>query len=112
MKTPRLNRKLVLEAPQRLDDGAGGYVDSWQALGTLWAQITARSGRETAQANAPTSAVSYRIMVRGAPFGNPERPMPDQRFREGVRLFRIQAVAEDDANGRYITCYATEETAV
>lgn len=112
MKAPRLNRKLVLEAPQKIGDGAGGYVDVWQALGTLWAQVSARSGRETTQSDAPVSAMSYRITVRGAPFGSPERPKPDQRFREGERLFVIRAVAEDDANGRYITCFATEETVV
>lgn len=112
MKTPRLNRKLVLETPQNVADGAGGYVEAWQALGTLWAQVLARSGRETTQSDTPVSAMNYRITVRGAPFGSPERPTPDQRFREGARLFVIRAVAEDDANGRYITCFATEEIAV
>lgn len=112
MKTPRLNRKLVLEAPQKTEDGAGGYVEVWNALGTLWAQVTARTGRETAQSGTSVSAMSYKIVVRGAPFGNAERPTPDQRFRDGARVFVIKAVADDDANGRYITCFATEETAV
>lgn len=112
MKIPRLSRKLLLEAPERVDDGAGGYVTEWQPVGVLWAQITARTGRETAAAGAPISAMSYRIIVRGASFGAPERPKPEQRFREGERLFIIQAVAEDDVDGRYLTCFATEETAV
>jgi SPP1 family predicted phage head-tail adaptor len=112
MKTPRLNRQLVLEAPERVSDGAGGYVTEWQPLGMLWAQITARTGRETALVGAPISAMSYRIVVRGAPYGAPERPKPEQRFREGERLFIIQAVAEEDVDGRYLTCFATEETAV
>ncbi|MEP2470244.1 phage head closure protein [Roseobacter sp.] len=112
MTTPRLNRRLLLEAPQRLSDGAGGYVETWQALGTVWAQITPRSGRETAQPIAAMSKMSYRILVRGAPVGDAQRPAPDQRFREGERLFTIQAVAENDANGRFLTCFATEEVAV
>lgn len=112
MTGPRLNRRLVLEAQQRLSDGAGGFTTSWQPLGTVWAAITARTGRETATAGAPISAVSYRIVVRGAPFGSPQRPKPEQRFREGERVFVIQAVAEEDADGRYLTCFATEETAI
>lgn len=112
MKTPRLNRQLVLEAPERLSDGSGGFITAWQPLGTLWAEVIARTGRETAQSGAPISAMSYRILVRGAPFGSPQRPNPEQRFRDGARLFLIQAVAEEDLDGRYLTCFATEETAV
>lgn len=112
MKTPRLNRQLVLEAPQRIEDGAGGYVETWQALGTLWAQVTARTGREIAQSGASVSAMNFKITLRGSPFGDAQRPRPEQRFREGERVFVIHAVAEADADGRYITCFATEETAV
>ncbi|QJF51506.1 head-tail adaptor protein [Roseobacter ponti] len=112
MSVPRLNRRLVLEEPQRLSDGAGGFSTQWHALGTLWADVTARTGRETAQSGAPVSAMSYRIIVRGAPWGNAARPKPEQRFREGARIFLIQAVAEEDAEGRFITCFAREETAV
>lgn len=112
MKAPNLNRRLVLEAQARLDDGSGGYVVAWQALGTLWAEVAARTGRETALADAPVSAMSYRILVRGAPVGAPDRPRPEQRFREGSRIFNIVAVAEEDPAGRYLTCFATEESAV
>lgn len=112
MKPFRLNRKLVLEAPERISDGAGGFTTQWQPLGILWASVTARTGRETATAGAPISSMSYRITVRGAPYNAPQRPKPEQRFREGERLFVIQAVAEEDSDGRYLTCFAIEETAV
>lgn len=112
MSAPRLTHALVLEAPERVSDGAGGYVEGWIALGTLWAEITARTGRETAQTGAPVSRVGYRIVVRGAPFGAPERPQPQQRFRDGDRVFAIEAVAERDPEGRYLTCYADEEVVV
>ena len=108
----RLNRKLVLEAPVRVSDGAGGFDTQWRSLGVLWASVTLRTGRETASSGAPISLTSYRIVVRGAPVGALQRPKPEQRFREGARVFIIQAVAEDDPNGRYLTCFATEETAV
>lgn len=112
MSMPRLNQALILETPQRISDGAGGYVEGWVALGTLWAEITARSGRETSLVGAAISRVGYRIVVRAAPFGTPERPRPQQRLRQGERTFNIEAVAEFDPNGRFLTCFADEEVAV
>lgn len=112
MTVPQLTRKLVLEAPNRQADGSGGFDMVWEPLGILWAEVTARTGDEIARADAPISAMRYRIVVRGAPFGAPQRPKPEQRFRENQRTFRIQAVAEEDPAGRYLTCFATEERAV
>jgi len=109
MKAPHLNRKLVLETPVRAADGAGGFTQSWQALGTLYAAVTARTGRETAGVAAPLSRVAYRIVVRAARVGAPSRPLPEQRFREGSRVFNILAVADADSAGRYLTCTAEEE---
>ena len=111
MKPVRLNRSLVLEAPERVPDGAGGYVNGWVPLGTLWAEVVARTGREKQGEAVPVSTVGYRITVRGAPIGTTSRPQPDQRFREGARLFRILAVTERDPDGRYLTCFAEEEVA-
>lgn len=112
MNTPNLSHALVLEQPQNVSDGAGGFTQGWMALGTLWAQITARTGRETASSGTPVSRMSYKIVVRGAPWGTPERPRPEQRFRDGTRVFTIQAVAERDPEGRYLTCFADEEVVV
>ncbi|MBE1295305.1 head-tail adaptor protein [Phycobacter azelaicus] len=106
---PQLSRSLVLEDPQRLPDGAGGYVESWTALGTLWAEVSALNGRNVDQQGATLSLQRYRITVRAAPVGSTSRPRPDQRFRDGERLFRIDAVSEADARGRYLTCFAVEE---
>jgi head-tail adaptor len=105
MSTPRLNRTLLLETPARVADGAGGFAESWTVLGQVWAEVSLRSGRE----KAGFSTARFRIVVRGAPQGSTMRPRPDQRFREGTRVFRIEAVSERDAEGRYLTCYANEE---
>jgi head-tail adaptor len=112
MTVPKLNRALILEAPQRVPDGSGGYVEGWMPLGTLWAEITARTGRGLASSGAPVSRVDYKIVVRGAPYGAPERPKPQQRFRDNNRIFVIQAVAERDTEGRFLTCFAEQEVVV
>ena len=111
MRAPHLNRKLVLEGPVRSPDGAGGFTQSWTALGTHWASVEARTGRERAQGGATVSSMSFRVIVRSAPVGSPARPSPDQRFREGNRVFVIRAIAERDPGGRYLTCFTDEEVA-
>ncbi|SDN34618.1 head-tail adaptor [Lutimaribacter pacificus] len=104
-----LSRRLVLEAPVRAPDGAGGVQRGWEVLGTLWAEVVARTGRERAGDGAQVSLTGYRITVRAAPEGHAARPRPEQRFREGGRVFRITAVAERDPRGRFLTCFAEEE---
>lgn len=109
MRPVNLSRKLVLEEAAHLPDGAGGFSEVWAALGEIWADVEARTGRERGDGALSVSTVPYRITVRSAPPGAASRPKPDQRFREGARLFRIAAVAERDRTGRYLTCFATEE---
>lgn len=104
-----LNRALVLERLVKAGDGAGGFTRSWQAVGTLWAEVVAGSGRDVAGEEFTLSAVPYRITVRGAPVGSPQRPRADQRFREGTRAFRIVAVTERDPAGAFLLCFAREE---
>ena len=111
MKAPSLNRRLVLEGPDRVPDGAGGFREVWRPLGELWGEVRPGMGRERRQDYAVISAVHYRVIVRAAPWGAPSRPTPDQRFREGARVLRIHAVGEHDAEGRYLTCFAYEEVA-
>ncbi len=108
-RAPNLSRALLLETPVSVPDGAGGFSVTWQDLGTLWAEIRAGSGRERFAALGPAGEVSLRILVRAAPVGSDQRPRPDQRFREGARIFRILAVTEADVQGRYLICTAREE---
>ncbi len=111
---PVMGRLLELQAPQVVPDGAGGQQRDWVTLGTLWAHVRAGPGRELgarAGGEVTRALQSFRVVVRSAPVGDPARPAPDQRFREGTRVFVIIAVAEDDPGGRYLTCHVREEVA-
>lgn len=111
MSRVALTRRLVLETPQRLPDGAGGWVESWAALGTLWAFVKAGRGREAQVAGLSVGQVPYRIVLRAAPEGSPRRVRAGQRLRGGGRVFRVLAVGEADPGARYQTCHAREEVA-
>lgn len=109
MKAPHLNRALVLEAETRVPDGAGGYSASWGAVGSVWAEVVAGKGGDPGGEEVILSRVPYRITVRAAPVGAATRPKPEQRFREGTRVFRIEAVTERDPAGHYLVCFCREE---
>lgn len=104
----RLTRKLVLEVPHSIPDGAGGVVVTWVSRGTLWANVQARSGREDFIAGQPLPRVRYRILVRAAPVGSASRPQAEQRLRDGTRVFNILAVSEQDIAARYLEVLAEE----
>lgn len=106
MIPPKFDRALVHEVPERIADGAGGFRTVWQARGTHWAEVKARSGREAAGPVGALSRLSLKVTLRGAPEGSPRRPAAGHRFREGDRFYAVQAVHED---GLYIVCHAQEE---
>lgn len=104
-----LTRRLTLEKAVQTPDGAGGFSENWTALGVLWANVDARSGRMRNGGGAPVSVVRYRIVVRAAPEGSDMRPHADQRFNDGTRAYVIDAVAANDEAGLYLECWARVE---
>lgn len=106
----RLNRKLVLEARVRTEDGAGGFSGGWTALGTHWGAVDPASGRLERGEELARSRVSYRVTVRAVPPQSASRPKAGQRFRDGARVFEIRAV-RDATDLRYLECLVDEEVA-
>ena len=105
MKLPHFNRKLILEAPTRVSDGAGGFSESWVALGIIWGEVLPRgAGREV-----EASELKLKVTVRAAPQGAPSRPTAAMRFRDRDRIYRIEAVTEAEAAGRFLVCFVKEE---
>lgn len=105
----QLSRRLALEGAQRLDDGAGGYSESWTSLGSHWTEIVPLSGRNSEHPGGSLAQQRYRISLRATPPGSQSRPKPGQRFTDGARIFHIETVTEADEQGRYLACRCTEE---
>lgn len=106
--TPRLTRRLTLEARVATPDGGGGERHLWSPLGTLWAELKPTSGREVLSGLRPGSRVTHRVTIRSAPLGSPRRPEAAQRFRLGSRVFDIRGVAEAEPADAYLTCFVEE----
>lgn len=111
MRRVRLTSRLMLERLAAVPDGAGGARASWEPVGTLWAEVTPRSGREGLGEAGQVSVTGYRITLRAHPQGHSARPLPEQRLVDGGRVFRINSVTEADPGGRYLLCLCDEEVA-
>lgn len=108
MKRPKLNRRLVLEELVRVSDGMGGFVESWVAKGSIWANVDALGASEKLVGARDLPVLKLKIVVRAAPFGADSRPRPDQRFKDGARVMAILAVGELGDNGQYLEIWAEE----
>lgn len=105
---PKLNRRLDLEERITIPDGAGGFDVTWQKLGTHWAEVKARTGREKLIGERVVPTAAFKIRVRATPVGTPSRPMPEQRFTDGARIYAILAVTEANDSLQYLDCWAEE----
>jgi SPP1 family predicted phage head-tail adaptor len=101
-----LNKRLVIEAPlPGLSDG-GSETISWQPLGTVWAALRPKSGREAVHADAQTLHTTHEIWLRyradltGA-----------MRFRLGLRVFAITSILDPDERQRWLVCQTDEHHA-
>jgi SPP1 family predicted phage head-tail adaptor len=97
-----LDRRLVLEAPVEADDGAGGVTRGYEAMTTLWAQVTPVRARSEAAADSLAALVTHRIVIRA-----PRTITTLNRFRDGTRIFRIAAFRET-ADRRFLEIDAEE----
>ncbi len=109
MSAARLNHRVILQVRARIADGAGGFQETWEPLGTLWAEITARTGRVANGQAGAVSVTGLKVTVRAAPHGHASRPEPGQRFRMGARILAIEAVTELDTDARYLVCHCEEQ---
>jgi hypothetical protein len=105
MTRPNLTRKLVVEAPDRIPMGRRLCRDLGRPRRGLG------RGDDTGCRPRDRHRLAPAAEDHGAraPQGAASRPTAAMRFRDGVRVYDIEAVTEADASGRYLTCFATEE---
>jgi head-tail adaptor len=104
-----MTRRFALERDEIMGDGGGGGDRAWRTIGWHWGAVAGAPGKiedDDAVARSRTLAL-VRLWAR--PHGDVGRPCAGDRLREGRRLFRILAVAEDDPAGRFLVCRVEEE---
>jgi SPP1 family predicted phage head-tail adaptor len=94
-----MDRRLVLEYAQRKTDGAGGFTTTWLALADVWAHVETRGGSERFDGGGSKGVLMSDITVRARP-----EIVPSRRFREGARIFQIQAVQPHADDLTFLLC--------
>lgn len=64
MRAGLLLNRVKIQKHQRIKDAAGQYIESWEDVAQVWANIRHLSGSESIKAGAVTSVVNASIRVR------------------------------------------------
>ena len=99
----KLDRRLTLEEPVEIADGAGGVTRGYQVVATLWAQVMPVSARGTVDAERSSAVATHRIRLRSR-----SDLTTRHRLRDGNAIYRIVALHDPDGRGRFLQIEAEE----
>lgn len=97
-----LNRRLVLQAPSDSDDGAGGYIRTYDVAATLWGQVTPQSSRADNAGDSLGAVLRFRIVLRAR-----DDITTQHRLLDGAHIYRVVA-ARPSADRRFTEIDAEE----
>lgn len=100
----RLRLPLTLEAMTAVPDGAGGFAESWAALGTLYAALEPVKAARRLGADQALPEVTHLVTLRARP-----DVASGMRFTTSGRVFAIETVHDPDETGRFLVCGVRED---
>ena len=84
-------------------DGGGGFTESWQSVGTLWAEITPLGASQSFGPDCRETRVRHRITTRARP-----DILAGMRIATQTRRFAIRAVLAREAESPVLTLLCEE----
>lgn len=64
MNPGKLNRKIEVLETDQASDGAGGYLDTFKTIKTVWGNVKSVNGRERIQARQAQAEISHKVTIR------------------------------------------------
>ena len=98
-----MNKRLILQRNQPIQDEGGGYTDTWVTIDEMYADRKPAGAREMTFAEQNSFQVSHIVIIRMRE--DIERGM---RFLEGEREFDIQFYHAHDNRERFLKIYCKE----
>jgi len=98
-----LTRRVVLEEMSRIADGAGGAIETWTTVATVFASVLALGGGEGSAFDRVTGRATHEIVIR-----HRADVRPAMRFRLGTRIFEILSALDADGRRRHVRCLVEE----
>jgi SPP1 family predicted phage head-tail adaptor len=99
-----LRTELALEQAELTPDGAGGHIENWVEIASVFARVQPQGSTAAFGAGQTIETVTHRITMR---FRDDLRS--GMRLRRGDRVFEIITLHDPDETGRYLVCRAREE---
>lgn len=100
----QMQHRVTVEKPIHRMDSQGGYVDTWEPVCTVWAQIQPLEGRELIEAMQVVWHVSHKIYMRYNPLID-----AGYRIRYGDRVFNIVAIIDTDMQHKELEVLVDEQ---
>jgi SPP1 family predicted phage head-tail adaptor len=104
MNPGELRHRLTIEENRPTKDGAGGQVDAWVPVATVWAKVAPLSGIIAAEGMKATPRRTHEITIRHR--ADVHEFMRGRRSSERVLEFR--GIVDPDERGEYLTIAAEE----
>jgi len=60
----RLNRRIEIQRKSNIEDGFGGFIETWTALKEVWAEIKPINTFEHFEANSISEKITHTIILR------------------------------------------------
>lgn len=89
----RLKHRVELQSKSVTRDSMGGEVITWVTQSTVWAEVSALSGRALIAAQQAQSEVTARITVRKLAAGS---LADDWRIKHGSNIYTLHAIIPTD----------------
>jgi len=99
-----LRTELALENVTLAQDGAGGHVEHWAEVATVFARLEPLRADMRFGGDQTLESVTHRVILRFR-----EAVKSGMRFKKGERLFAILTVHDPDETRRYLLCRTREQ---
>ena len=108
LRAGQLRKRVLVQSRSSSPDAIGGQSTTWADLKTIWAEVTALSGRELMLAQTIAAEVTHEINCRYDPVFADPRTVAAYRIVYNGRRFNIHGVQNEDERNRRITLQASE----
>lgn len=102
-----LNRRIEVWRPVRVDDGMGGWEETWTQVGTVRTRVSQPSATERVVADQSQARLTHVVYLEAA--ADVRR---GDELRDGTRVFTVLATFEPSVSGTYLRadCEARQPT--
>jgi SPP1 family predicted phage head-tail adaptor len=105
MRAGRMDKRVEIQQPVSVPDGAGGQTVTWTTFDTIWASIEPLQGQEYIAAQQMQTAVTHRLRIRYL-----EGITAAMRVKFGARVFQIQSILNYNERNAEMQLMCVEQT--